>query len=48
MNELILFASVMVALLIMLAMSKNDKTKEPFLQIKNNLGWAGCGLIDWF
>ncbi len=32
--------------------SKQTKTfgrnEEPFLQIKNNLGWGGCGLTNWF
>lgn len=27
---------------------QQTNTEEPFLQIKNNLGWGGCGLTNWF
>nr|QEA08284.1 putative protein 249R [Iridovirus Liz-CrIV] len=54
MKELIFFFLIIVILFIifMVVSSKQTKTfgrnEEPFLQIKNNLGWGGCGLTNWF
>lgn len=48
MKELIFFLLIIVILFIIFMVVSSKQTKEPFLQIKNNLGWGGCGLTNWF